>query len=171
MLFSTQERKVVSRDPKGWELGVHPISLTQDFLAHFGPVTTNPTAPSKLRLQFIHADHVVLPCLPEGFVSVGRSEHCALQGVWQKGRILTYQGHAEFDRFINSETLKVFGALWDDDVQSAALGLIDGVDDATWAAGTVLNFFLGDEQSYFAIEGNNRIASEVQELQQATVAY
>ncbi|KAK0129173.1 hypothetical protein ONS95_001108 [Cadophora gregata] len=142
-LFSTPLDPVVSRDPKGYELGVHPITLTSSFLTRFGPVTSNNSSPKELRLQFVHADHVVVQSLPEGFHSVGRSKHCALQGIWKKGRVLTYQGHAEFDRFINGETIKAFRQPeWSDQYLADALKAVDSDDDAIWAAGVMLRFFL-----------------------------
>jgi len=83
--------------------------------------------------------------MPEGFESIGRSEHCALQGIWKRGRVLTYQGHAEFDRFVNSETLKVIGKpVWDVGFLERALKAVDRDDDADWAAGVMLKFFLED---------------------------
>jgi GMP synthase-like glutamine amidotransferase len=143
---------VVEKDPKGWELGVQPIALSAPFLARFGPVTSNPADTSSLRLQFVHADHVIPECLPvvspqpaggPGFVSIGSSEHCRLQGFWQDGRVLTYQGHAEFDRFMNAETVKVFGApIWEDSFMTDALVAIEANDDAEWAAGVMLRFFV-----------------------------
>ncbi|KAH6717153.1 class I glutamine amidotransferase-like protein [Leptodontidium sp. MPI-SDFR-AT-0119] len=142
-LFSTPLEPVVSRDPKGYELGVQPITLTTTFLNRFGSVTSNPHSPKELRLQFVHADHVVLPTLPEGFHSIGRSKHCALQGVWKKGRVLTYQGHAEFDRFINGESIKAFRKPeWSDQYLADSLMAVDADDDAVWAAGVMLRFFL-----------------------------
>ncbi len=124
---------------------MHPVILTPCFLSHFRPVETNPSSQSELRLQFVHADHVVLPSMPEGFESIGRSEHCALQGIWKRGRVLTYQGHAEFDRFVNSETLKVIGKpVWDVGFLERALKAVDRDDDADWAAGVMLKFFLED---------------------------
>jgi GMP synthase-like glutamine amidotransferase len=135
----------VHRDPQGWELGVHPITLTPAFISHFGPVSSNPSAPSQMRLQFVHADHVVLHSLPKGFHVVGSSQHCVLQGIWKKGRVLTYQGHAEFDRFINGETLKAFGKpIWDEGYLERALEAVERDDDAVWAAGVMLRFFLED---------------------------
>ena len=105
-------------------------------------------------MQFIHADHVDLSELPEGFHSIGQSNHCALQGVWKQGRVLTYQGHAEFDRFINGETAKVFGkGIWDDGYMEKALKAIDTQDDAIWAAQVMLKFFLGSAVEVGA-EGN-----------------
>lgn len=73
---------------------------------------------------------------------MGQTEKCELQGVWEKGRVLTLQGHAEFDEFVNGETLKVFGKGWDEGVLEAALRGVEGVDDAVWVAGVMLRFFL-----------------------------
>jgi hypothetical protein len=74
---------------------------------------------------------------------VGSSQHCILQGIWKKGRVLTYQGHAEFDRFINGETVKVFGKpIWDEGFLEKAMEAIERDDDAVWAAGVMLKFFL-----------------------------
>ncbi|CZR62220.1 uncharacterized protein PAC_12117 [Phialocephala subalpina] len=146
-LFSTPSHPAVVRDPKGWELGVHPITLTPAILSHFGPVLSNHSNPTQLRQQFVHADHVVLHPIPEGFHALGSSEHCALQGLWQRGRVLTYQGHAEFDRFVNGETLKVFSkaAGWEEGYLEEKLVGVEKDDDAVWAAGVMLRFFLESE--------------------------
>lgn len=40
---------VVSRNMKGWELGVHPIKLPAEFMGRFGPVISNPTPNSQKR--------------------------------------------------------------------------------------------------------------------------
>jgi hypothetical protein len=86
--------------------------------------------------------------LPIGFYSIGRSSHCGLQGIWKKGRVLTYQGHAEFDKFINRETLKVFGQLiWEDKFLAQALEQVEKDDDAVWAASAMLKFFLEDPET------------------------
>jgi GMP synthase-like glutamine amidotransferase len=91
----------------------------------------------------VHRDQVYIPVLPEGFHNIGSSVHCPLQGVWKEGRVLTLQGHAEFDRFINTETVKVFGNIvWSEEVMRLALKAVDQDDDAIWAAGVLLRFFL-----------------------------
>lgn len=41
--------------------------------------------------------------LPEDFVNVGSSERCDVQGVYKRGRVLTLQGHPEFDNNIMVE--------------------------------------------------------------------
>lgn len=143
-LFSTPEHPVVSRNHAGWEIGIHAITLASTFLSRFGAVTSNVAAPTQLRQQLVHADHVVLHDeMPKGFVCVGRSAHCALQGVYQQGRVLTNQGHMEFDEFVNAETVLVFGkAIWSEEFMAAALKGTKGVDDSVWAAQVVVRFFL-----------------------------
>jgi len=57
--------------------------------------------------------------------------------------VLTFQGHAEFDRFINGETVKIFRKLsWSEEFMASALEAVDRDDDAIWAAGVMLRFFL-----------------------------
>lgn len=139
-------RPCVERDPAGWELGVRGVALSPAFIAAFGPVTSNPSAPSTLRMQFVHADHVLPGSLPARFMCVGSSAHCALQGFWEPGRVLTYQGHAEFDEFVNRETIKTFGKLagWGVDRQALAEEACRAADDSLWAAGMMIRFFAED---------------------------
>ena len=61
--------------------------------------------------------------------------------------MLTYQGHAEFDRFVNGETLKVFSkaAGWEEEYLEEKLVGVEKDDDAVWAAGVMLRFFLETE--------------------------
>ncbi|KAF2710173.1 class I glutamine amidotransferase-like protein [Pleomassaria siparia CBS 279.74] len=148
------EGVVVEKDPKGWEIGVKEVNLTEEFrkaLQHSSLQSESSMStsllkevPSKLRLQFVHADHVVLPSglssLPHSWVMLGSTSHCAVQGVYQPGRILTLQGHFEFDRFVNTETLKVFGAKWDPEVLKQTLEACASDDDAEVAADMVTMF-------------------------------
>jgi GMP synthase-like glutamine amidotransferase len=161
---------VVEKDPNGWELGVREIQLKDEFYRRLGGLESQgfdnhnrpPTperesltdksdqVPGSLRLQFVHADHVRVPslhALPEGWIIVGSTQHCAVQGVYEPNRVLTYQGHFEFDRFINTETLKVFGASWKSGVLEQAIKAIDADDDAELAADMVMRFLM---------EANNR---------------
>lgn len=69
--------------------------------------------PATARLQFVHADQVSSPSplsLTQPWVLVGSTKHCAVQGVYLPGRVLTLQGHFEFDKFENRQTMKIFGA-------------------------------------------------------------
>ncbi|KAK9772893.1 putative Glutamine amidotransferase domain-containing protein [Seiridium cardinale] len=164
---------VVEKDPKGWELGVHEIVFSDKFDAALRPsprskcLGTNerpltpdtetsselgePEAPESLKLQFVHADHVKIPhleILPRSWMVVGSSKHCAVQGVYKPGRVLTLQGHFEFDRFVNSETIKVFGALWEPEKLKKALEHMDADDDADRAADIVARFLMADLEKH-----------------------
>lgn len=162
---------VVEKDPNGWELGVHEIRFTDKFdvamkssptpkglISMERPLTPDAEssrepeseASPSLRLQFVHADHVKIPdpgVLPPPWTIVGSSDHCAVQGVYEKDRVLTLQGHFEFDRFINTETIKVFGALWKPDELNKALEAMNAEDDAERAAEMVIRFLMADVES------------------------
>jgi GMP synthase-like glutamine amidotransferase len=167
---------LVEKDPKGWELGVHKIQFTEKFSAALGPslkpkgllLGKRPLTPSTetgrdadglrsseaLRLQFVHADHVKIPhgdTLPPPWMVIGSSKHCAVQGIYEPGRVLTLQGHFEFDRFVNSETINVFGASWAPERLAKALHDMDADDDADKAAEMVARFLAGqnyDQENY-----------------------
>ncbi|KIV99836.1 uncharacterized protein PV09_08505 [Verruconis gallopava] len=151
----------VEKDPNGWELGVKDIELNKRFLDRMlqqkaedtkqcpipkeTSTTRSGNAKTDMRLQFVHADHVKIPMagLPSDWILVGSTQHCAVQGLYQPGHVLTYQGHFEFDRFINTETLKVFGASWEPERLQAALHAIDADDDSELAADMALRFLAG----------------------------
>ena len=101
----------------------------------------------RFKAQFVHADHVVLPTspspLPQDWINLGTSQHCAVQGVLNKDRVLTLQGHFEFNRFVNGETIKVFGRSWDEKFKNAALKNVDQDDDSRLLAEIVVCFFAG----------------------------
>jgi GMP synthase-like glutamine amidotransferase len=133
----------VEKDPAGWELGVFDVRLEPDFAKRLGhPSATD--GDSVVRFQFIHADHVKVPeaGLPSPWMPMGRSAHCAVQGVYEPGRVLTYQGHFEFDRFVNIETVRVFGAKWDPAFLSKTIEAMDKEDDNEAAADMVMRFFM-----------------------------
>jgi GMP synthase-like glutamine amidotransferase len=147
----------VEKDPKGYEAGVQEITLTDLFRQAFedggsakyglpkeswlpGPL------PKKLRLQFVHGDHVRLPtcwkCLP--FKLLGSTQHCAVQGVYQPCRVFTLQGHFEFDRFINTSTLRHFAGKfnWGSEGLQHHLDLADADDDSETVALIIVLFLL-----------------------------
>ena len=139
----------VEKHPDGWELGVKEITLHRQFYNEFiGDEGCGVHKKAeKMRLQFVHHDHVVIPdvgALPGSWTTLGITQHCANQGMYEPGRILTFQGHFEFDRFINSETIKYFFPNWQPKVLEETLDAIDADDDSVAAAGVVLKFFLDD---------------------------
>lgn len=99
---------IVEKDSNGYEVGVQTISLNPVFSAHFRHVL-DVDDENKLRMQFAHGDHVRLDLpWPESWMSIGSTSHCRIQGVFQPGRILTFQGHFEFDQDISTHSMKYF---------------------------------------------------------------
>jgi GMP synthase-like glutamine amidotransferase len=138
----------VEQDPNGWEIGVKEITLHSRFREVFGKRTESANVADTMRLQFVHHDHVVITSpeiLPNSWMSVGNTQHCAVQGVYEPGRVLTLQGHFEFDRFVNSECVKhFFEPIWDAEMLEEALAAIEADDDSKDAARMIMGFFLED---------------------------
>ncbi|EDU42828.1 glutamine amidotransferase-like protein-like protein [Pyrenophora tritici-repentis] len=157
----------VEKDPQGWELGVGEITLQANFLRRFcGGDGDVDGEGKKLRLQFVHHDHVVIPdssTLPPSWMVVGSTQHCAVQGLYEAGRVFTLQGHFEFDRFVNAETVKFFFPEWQPKVLEGALEAIDQDDDAVRAAEMVVRFFLEGGGGIGRGRGVGRFVGEVRE--------
>ncbi|KAH7132573.1 class I glutamine amidotransferase-like protein [Dendryphion nanum] len=143
----------VEKDPKGFELGVKSIAITPIFrkMWELTPrVILNERGkeivPENMRLQFVHGDHVTFSestGLPGPWVNIGSTEHCAVQGVYQPGRVFTLQGHFEFDRFVNTEVLKYFSEVASLPVaEKEHLEAADRDDDSDVAADLVVRFLL-----------------------------
>ena len=126
---------------------MHSIEITNEFAKTFSRFI-----PSKsLRLQFLHGDYVVLPPseLPDDVQFVGFTSHCQVQGIYQTKRILTFQGHPEFDQFIETECLKLVSKRvgWESEFTFAAIASAQQNDDATVAADIIMAFILGLENA------------------------
>ncbi|OJD37448.1 glutamine amidotransferase-like protein [Diplodia corticola] len=173
----------VAKNPAGMELGIHAVTLSPAFLRAF-PVDvlalpSSPLPPSsrqydddddddesdegessgegevRMKLQFVHSDHVVLPPSPSPLLmSIGATPRCAVQGVYDGDRVLSLQGHFEFDAFVNAATIDVFGRVWaasmvvregeENWFEEAMARVKDaGGDDAGWAAEVVMAFLMG----------------------------
>ncbi|KAL1853318.1 hypothetical protein Plec18167_005592 [Paecilomyces lecythidis] len=170
--------------PLGYEVGVFPISLQDEFVRAYPPLTALPDG--KLRMQLIHGDRVMAlsdemglanPALstglslPSPWINIGSTEKCPIQGLYYPDRILTYQGHFEFDTFVNRETCIEFGrrAGWPAGDVTAFLdqigvlpqpGLEDD-DDSKLAAEVVLLFLAGENGARDSVgEG---VSSDVKE--------
>ncbi|PLB41293.1 type 1 glutamine amidotransferase [Aspergillus candidus] len=156
--------------PAGFEIGPVDISLSEPFARAFaGPFRDLRAGPECMRLQMVHGDWVVPAShkyhkneeeekgcggLPSPWVNVGSSAACAVQGLYYPGRVLTFQGHFEFDGFVNRETCREFGRRleWGEERIGRVLEEIGGsgdeagVDDSEVAAEVVLRFFEGRDQ-------------------------
>ncbi|KAJ5101597.1 hypothetical protein NUU61_003819 [Penicillium alfredii] len=157
----------VQSSHKGFEMGIQPITLHPAFTAHFPPLA-RATSQTPFCIQLIHGDRVVptpsataaasdadVP-LPAPWMNIGHSAACAIQGLYCPGRVLTYQGHFEFDTFVNTELCQEFGrrANWPalrvasylEQIQRAFVPGKDDDDDSKAAAEAVLLFFAGEDQ-------------------------
>ncbi|KAE8388070.1 class I glutamine amidotransferase-like protein [Aspergillus alliaceus] len=144
--------------PSGRETGLAAVNLSEEFVDAF-PRLREGLPGGKMRLQMIHGDWVVPDSgregegegeVPRGWVNVGRTGLCGIQGLYFPGRVLTYQGHFEFDVFVNRETCLAFGERlgWREEVVREYVRLIEeGAegDDSEIAAEVVVLFFAGLE--------------------------
>ncbi|KAI0473450.1 class I glutamine amidotransferase-like protein [Xylariaceae sp. FL0804] len=133
----------VEKSPHGWEIGVQPVTLDPGFREHFAQQLRGA---STMSCQFLHADHTVLSptVFARGWVSLGDSPLCGVQGVYKPGRVLTFQGHPEFDAFLNEQgvrNLEKSGVLDGEQVQ-AARREIHRKDDAVLHGEILIEFIL-----------------------------
>jgi GMP synthase-like glutamine amidotransferase len=129
--------EVVSSE-NGWENGVHDVVHTAEFVSHF------PFLRGKaMRYQFVHSDHVVVAdSLPQGWLHIGSSDACEIQGLYQPGRVLTYQGHPEFDQHILHYFMDMLGSSGtiDNEVYEQSLKLVAQESTSQLAAEVVVRF-------------------------------
>ncbi|KAJ5160776.1 uncharacterized protein N7482_007780 [Penicillium canariense] len=161
----------VVRAATGFEMGIQPITLNPSFTAHFQPLACA-SSQNPFRIQLIHGDQVLpapgstaavasaagptVVSLPSPWINMGSSTDCPIQGLYNPGRILTYQGHFEFDAFVNSELCQAFGrrmnwpaalvAAYMEQINRALVPGQQDNDDSKAAAETVLLFFAGEDQ-------------------------
>ncbi|PYI31044.1 Aldedh-domain-containing protein [Aspergillus indologenus CBS 114.80] len=81
----------------GWEVAVEPFYLTSAGRQLFGK--------NEISLQMMHRDVVFE--VPPGCVNLGSSLICGIQGLYIPKKILTVQGHPEYNEFMVSSILKI----------------------------------------------------------------
>ncbi|KAE8373328.1 class I glutamine amidotransferase-like protein [Aspergillus bertholletiae] len=144
----------VERCPDGREMGLVDVDLSPEFVASFPKALGRlPGTQKQMRLQMVHGDWVVPVAgptaeLPVGWVNVGSTKLCPVQGLFCPGRVLTYQGHFEFDVFVTREFCLEFGRRlgWSEEETARYLALIEmdgGKDDSEIAAEVLTMFFCG----------------------------
>jgi hypothetical protein len=87
-------------------------------------------------------------------MTLGSTKHCAVQGMYDSGRILSFQGYFEFDWVVNSEIVKVSFPAWAPRVLAKMLRTVDVGYDAIGVANTVLAFFVEGMEESNAISGS-----------------
>lgn len=166
----------VERSEKGFEIGIQPITLEPSFTAHFPPLA-RASRQKPYQIQLIHGD-IVVPTpeataaaaatgepvsLPAPWMNIGSSAMCAIQGLYSPGRVLTYQGHFEFDTFVNGELCQEFArrsnwaaplvATYLEQIQRASVPGKSDNDDSKAAAEAVVLFFAGEDQPQIGRRG------------------
>ena len=154
----------VEATSQGHEIGMHPIVLNPSFVSHFPPLARFSRKES-FNIQLIHGDAVIswpeaptppgttIEILPEPWLNVGSSLKCPIQGLYKPGRVLTLQGHFEFDAFATAELCYKFASqfCWSQELLDSHLENIRRVvpgredDDSKVAAEAVLLFFAGED--------------------------
>ncbi|KAL1970123.1 hypothetical protein VTN77DRAFT_6528 [Rasamsonia byssochlamydoides] len=107
----------VAACPVGYEVGIHPITLNPAFVRCFPALESclprQGHGQLQWKLQLIHGDRVTLLspelqsdalALPSPWLNLGSTPKSPIQGLYHPGRVLTYQGHFEFDAWVNRET-------------------------------------------------------------------
>jgi len=107
----------VARSDRGWEVSVSPVQLTKKGKELFGVeelvCRTMCVAKELLQranrslLQAIHQMHRdIVYQYPKSVEHLGSSPRCEVQGMYEKARLITVQGHPEFSGDIVSELLE-----------------------------------------------------------------
>lgn len=166
----------VAACPSGYEIGIEPIALEPAFTSVFPPLKRLSHSDGKLRIQLIHGDRVMpvssldtpswdpaqstatssTNFLPTPWINIGSTTKSPIQGLYHPARVLTYQGHFEFDTFVNRETCLEFGRRWGWSETDVAAGLDrigplpapgeEDNDDAKVAAEVVVMFLAGEDR-------------------------
>jgi GMP synthase-like glutamine amidotransferase len=136
----------VGESPRGWELGVYPVTLNPNFASQFACQLPSTSEKHRLNIQFSHGENVFTSrnSLPPGWMVIGESELCDNQGFFEKGRVLTYQGHPEFDGFVNGEVAKLIAIenRWSVEKLEEYLKAVDKSDDSDVWGDIAVEFLL-----------------------------
>lgn len=95
----------------------------------------------------MHQD--IIYTLPEGATNLGWTENCAFQGLYIPDRVLTLQGHPEFDEEIVREVLvrKKDQGLLTADVYEDAMSRVGNRHDGLVVSKALLRFLRQEEKT------------------------
>jgi GMP synthase-like glutamine amidotransferase len=89
----------VDRSDRGWEVSVVKVTVTPKGRALFGIEDGK-----ELAIHQMHRD--VVYTYPSSVEALGHTDRCDVQGMYEKGRLITVQGHPEFTGDIVEELLE-----------------------------------------------------------------
>lgn len=97
--------------------------------------------------QNIHQMHRdIVTALPDGVEELGSTDRCQLHGMYAAKRLITVQGHPEYNEEIEREILKTRHAqgIFDDEVFEDAIKRVHKPHDGVLVAQAFLRFCLED---------------------------
>ncbi|KAF4631904.1 hypothetical protein G7Y89_g6225 [Cudoniella acicularis] len=126
----------VGRSDKGWEISVIALDLTKRGQEIFGKIA--------LSLQQMHRDIVFE--YPEGVENLATTEKCHVQSMYIPKRLITVQGHPEFNEGIMKEIFKTRHAsgIFDDAQFNDAMERVNKYHDGVVVSQAFLRFLLED---------------------------
>lgn len=153
---------VVEVSPGGWENSVTKIDLSEAGRQFFGVPSIVSNFHTLLYLlliprffrsrltpmnpQSMHQTHRdAVTRLPRGVSSIGGSDRCGVHGMYQPGRILSFQGHPEFDEETMSLILKGRYSIgvFTKDMYDDGMARVDWPHSGKMLATKICGFFLG----------------------------
>ncbi|KAF2838861.1 class I glutamine amidotransferase-like protein [Patellaria atrata CBS 101060] len=124
----------VDRSSAGWETAVTPVQLTGKGKDLFKL--------DKLMIQQMHKD--IVYGFADGVEQLGFTEKCENQGMYKKGKLITVQGHPEFDEQIIREIVESRhnSGIFTDEWYKECLGHAADKHDGVVVAQAFLRFLL-----------------------------
>lgn len=126
----------VDRSDRGWEISVVPMSLTPVGRALFGQ--------EDMALHQMHRDVVYV--YPEGVEELAYSPRCSVQGMYARGRLVTVQGHPEFNEEVVTELLEARheSGVFDDAMYKDGMDRVGKRHDGVVVSKAFVKFLLQD---------------------------
>jgi len=137
----------VDRSDKGWEISVTPMYLTPKgrglFLTPQAP-TEEDEEKGMLQLHQMHRDIVFE--YPDGVEALAYSDRCQVQGMYARGKVITVQGHPEFNQEIVTELLESRHAvgIFDDGMFKDGMDRVGKRHDGVAVSKAFIKFLLED---------------------------
>ncbi|KAJ5513898.1 hypothetical protein N7463_003450 [Penicillium fimorum] len=124
----------VGRNKAGWEVSVEKLALTEVGKTLFGKDT--------LSIQQMHRDIVF--DVPIGYMNLATSPKCEVQGLYLPKRVLSVQGHPEYNESIMSCLLEARhdNGIFDDKLYNDGLSRVGDSHDGWLIAKVIARFIL-----------------------------
>ncbi|KAI9713430.1 MAG: hypothetical protein M1820_000812 [Bogoriella megaspora] len=128
----------VQRADEGWEISVCGMDVTEKGMELFK------IDGKTLYLQQMHRD--IIAEYPKHVERLGSSPRCQVQGMHKKNKLITVQGHPEFNREIVTEILDARheAGIFDDSMHQEGLERVANHHDGTKVSQAFLRFLLDD---------------------------